>query len=125
MNAVAYNNLHPDVKPIFDRIVGAYRERMLLAWNVQDFMGVSRALDEGVTFIDLTDDQAAEWLAATDSVVESYVTRTVAAGYSEAEVRAWLAYYKDRTSYWIDKQAELGIISAVGPPKLRPEAWAR
>ena len=123
MNAVAYNNLHPDVKPVFDRLVGVYRERQILGWNVQDFYGVQKALENGVEFIDLDDAEIARWQAALGSVTEDYVSRTVATGFSEAEVRSWIKYIQDRSAYWTAKQAEYGIVSAVGPPEVRPEYW--
>ena len=123
MNAVAYNNLHPDVKPIFDRLVGVYRERQILGWNVQDFYGVQKALDNGVEFIELDDAEVARWQVACESINEAYVARTVAAGFSEAEVRSWIKYIRDRSVYWTAKQVEYGIISAVGPPEVRPENW--
>lgn len=125
MNAVAYNNLHPDVKPIFDRLVGVYRERQILGWNVQDFYGVQKALENGVEFIELDDAEVARWQAACESINEAYVARTVAAGFSEAEVRSWIKYIRDRSVYWTAKQVEYGIVSAVGPPEVRPEYWVR
>jgi len=125
MNAVAYNNLHPDVKPIFDRLVGVYRERQMLGWNVQDFYGTQKALENGVEFIDLDDAEVARWQAACEPVIEDYVARTVAAGFSEAEVRSWIKYIRDRAVYWTAKQTEYGIVSAVGPPEVRPEYWVR
>ena len=41
-------------------------------------------------------------------------------GYSESEVKSWLAYIDERTQYWLKTQIPLYIKSPTGPPEIRP-----
>ncbi len=120
MNKDKYNSLPPDIRQIFDELSGVYRERMALMWNSIDFVGKNFALSKGVEFIDLTSAEAAVWKKATAPVIEDYVKKMAASGFSEAEVRAWLAYLDERIKYWSSKQVKLFIKSPTGPPEMRP-----
>jgi len=120
MNKDKYNSLPPDIKLIFDELVGEYKERFLLVWNAIDFMGKEHGQSLGVEFIDLSDAEAARWVAAVQPVIDNYVTKMVEAGYTEAEVRGWIEYLKERADYWTQKQIEYRIPSVAGPPEVRP-----
>jgi TRAP-type C4-dicarboxylate transport system substrate-binding protein len=119
MNKDSYNNLPTDIKLIFDELVGEYKERFLLVWNAIDFMGKEYAESLGVQFFDLTDAEAARWQAAVAPVIEDYVAKMVAAGYSETEVRGWIDFLRERADYWTTKQIEYRIPSVAGPPEVR------
>jgi len=120
MNKNSYDKLPSDIKPIFNKLVGEYKERFLLVWNSIDFMGKEFGLDQGVEFIDLSEAEAARWQAAVEPVIDDYVARLVAAGYSEAEVRGWIEFLRERADYWTAKQIEYRIPSVAGPPEVRP-----
>ena len=62
------------------------------------------------------------WQAAVIPVIDDYVKRNVAKGFSEAEVRGWIKFLRERSDYWTRKQITLRIPSAAGPPEVRPEA---
>jgi hypothetical protein len=47
----------------------------------------------------------------------------VGKGFSESEVKGWIAYLNDRVKYWTAKQMEYKIPSPVGPAGMRPEAY--
>jgi TRAP-type C4-dicarboxylate transport system substrate-binding protein len=120
MNKDSYNKLPADIKPIFDKLVGEYKERFLLVWNSIDFLGKEFGLSQGVEFIDLSDAEAARWVAAVQPVIDAQVAKMVAAGYSETEVRGWINFLKERADYWTQKQIEYHITSVAGPPEVRP-----
>jgi TRAP-type C4-dicarboxylate transport system substrate-binding protein len=120
MNKDSYNNLPADVKPVFDKLVGEYKERFLLVWNAIDFLGKEYGESLGVEFIDLSDEEAARWVAAVQPVIENQVAKMVDAGYSEAEVRGWIDFLQERADYWTAKQIEYRIPSVAGPPEVRP-----
>ena len=122
MNKDSYNKLPSDIKAIFDTLVGEYKERTILMWNAIDFLGKETGLAQGVEFIDLTPDEAARWQAAVEPVIDDYIANMVAAGYSEAEVRGWIEFLRERSDYWTARQIEWRIPSAAGPPEVRPEA---
>jgi TRAP-type C4-dicarboxylate transport system substrate-binding protein len=119
MNKDSYNNLPTDIKIIFDKLVGEYKERFLLVWNAIDFMGKEYGESLGVVFSDLSDTEAARWVAAVQPVIDNYVTNMVAAGYSETEVRGWIDFLRERADYWTTKQIEYRIPSVAGPPEVR------
>jgi TRAP-type C4-dicarboxylate transport system substrate-binding protein len=122
MNKKSYEKLPADIKPIFDKLVGEYKERYILMWNAIDFVGEKFGLEHGVEFIDLPPAEIKKWQAAVEPVFDNYVKTMVGKGYSEAEVRGWIKFLHDRAEFWKQKQIELRIPSAVGPPELKPKA---
>jgi len=122
MNKDSYKKLPPDIRAIFDTLVGEYKERYILMWNAIDFIGKKFGLSKGVEFIDLPPSELPKWQAAVEPVFDDYVKRMVGKGYSEAEVRGWITFLRERSEYWTEKQITLRIPSAVGPPEVRPEA---
>ncbi len=119
MNQDSYNNLPADIQAIFDELVGEYKERFLLVWNSIDFLGKEYGESLGVEFYDLSDEEAARWVAAVEPVIDTYVANMVAAGYSETEVRGWIDFLRERADYWTQKQIDYRIPSVAGPPEVR------
>jgi TRAP-type C4-dicarboxylate transport system substrate-binding protein len=122
MNKNSYKKLPPDIKSVFDTLVGEYKERYIMTWNAIDFIGKGFGLKKGVEFIELPPGELPRWQAAVQPVFDDYVKRMVKKGFSESEVRGWIAYLKERSDYWTKKQITLRIPSAAGPPEVRPEA---
>ena len=122
MNKNSYNKLPPDIRAIFDTLVGEYKERYILTWNSIDFVGKKFGLSKGVEFIELPPSEIPKWQAAVEPVIDGYVKRLVGKGYSEAEVKGWIKFLRERSDYWTKKQIGLRIPSAAGPPEVKPEA---
>jgi TRAP-type C4-dicarboxylate transport system substrate-binding protein len=122
MNKNSYKKLPADIKPIFDKLVGEYKERYILMWNAIDFVGEKAGKAKGVEFIDLPTSEMKRWQEAVKPVFDNHVKAMVGKGYSEAEVRAMIKFLYDRAEFWKGKQVELRIVSAVGPPELKPQA---
>ena len=122
MNKNSYAKLPPDIKAIFDKLVGEYKERYILMWNSIDFVGKAFGLKKGVEIIELPPSEYPKWRAAVKPVIDNYVNK-MADKYSVAEARAWVKFLEDRTKYWTEKQKTWRIPSAVGPPELKPEAY--
>jgi hypothetical protein len=79
-------------------------------------------MEKGVEFIDLSPSEAARWKAAVEPVINNYVKNMVGKGFSEAEVKGWIKFLRDRVEYWTKKQIALRIPSVAGAPELKPEA---
>jgi TRAP-type C4-dicarboxylate transport system substrate-binding protein len=122
MNKKSYEKLPADIKPIFNKLVGEYKERYILMWNAIDFVGEKAGKAKGVEFIDLSPAEMKRWQAAVEPVFGDYVKTMVGKGFSEAEVKGWIKFLHDRAEFWKGKQMELRIPSAVGPPELKPQA---
>jgi TRAP-type C4-dicarboxylate transport system substrate-binding protein len=122
MNKNSYNKLPADIKPIFDKLVGEYKELYILMWNAIDFLGKAFGLAKGVEIIELPPSELPKWQAAVLPVIDDYLKRMVGKGYSEAEVKGWIKFLRERSDFWLKKQISLRIPSAVGPPELKPEA---
>jgi hypothetical protein len=122
MNKNSYKKLPPDIKAVFDTLVGEYKERYILMWNSVDFNGKAFGLSKGVEFIELPPSELQKWHAAVKPVIEGYVKKMVDKGFSEAEVRGWIKFLRERIDYWTKRQIALRIPSIAGPPELKPEA---
>ena len=125
MNKKSYNKLPPDIRTIFDTLVGEYRQLYQLNWNSVDFTGKAFGKEKGVEFIELSEEEAARFVAAVDPVIENYVKTMTGKGFSESEVRGWIAFIRDRIDYWTQRQIALRIPSIAGPPELKPEAFGQ
>lgn len=121
MNKDSYRKLPAEIKPIFDTLVGEYKEQYVLMWNAVDFAGKEYGVEKGVEFIELSKDEMARWKAAVEPVIESYVKNMVSKGYSETEVRGWVKFLRDRIDFWTKKQIALRIPSPSGPLEMKPE----
>ncbi len=106
MNKNSYNKLPPDLKEIFDDLCGEYRERFALMWNEIEFGGKSFGKSKGIEFIDISGEEAERWVKAVQVVVEDQVKRLVEKGFSESDVRSWIAYLKERNEFYAKKQEE-------------------
>ena len=120
MNKKSYAKLPPDIKEIFDQLCGEFKERFALMWNLIDAEGKEFAIKKGVKIIELSPKEVVRWKKATASVVEDYVKEMVGKGHSEAEVRGWIKFLRERIDYWTAKQIELRIKSPTGPAEMRP-----
>ena len=122
MNKNSYKKLPADVKPIFDELVGEYKERFILMWNAIDFVGKQFGIKKGVEIIELPESEMARWKAAVQPVIDGYAEK-MAKDYSVAEVKAWVKFLRDRSAYWHEKQKAWRIPSTVGPADIQPEAY--
>ncbi len=120
MNKRSYDKLPPDLKEIFDELCGEYKEKFALMWNSLDFDGKDFAAEKGVEIIQLSADEVAQWKKVTDPVIDGYVTDMTQKGYSENEVRDWIAFLRERIDFWTAKQMDLRIKSPTGPDEMRP-----
>lgn len=122
MNKESYRKLPADIKPIFDNLVGEYKEQYILMWNAVDFAGKEYGVEKKVEFIELSGDEVARWKAAVDPVIDSYIKTMTGKGHTEAEVRGWIKYLRDRIDFWTKKQIAYRIASPAGPPEIKPES---
>jgi TRAP-type C4-dicarboxylate transport system substrate-binding protein len=122
MNKNSYKKLPPSIKDIFDQLVGEYNERFQLMWNSIDFLGKEEGLKKGVQFIELPPNEVERWKAAVEPVITNYVKTMVGKGFSEAEVKGWIKFLRDRIDYWTKVQIAWRIPSVNGPAELKPEA---
>jgi len=123
MNQNSYNKLPPDIKSIFDTLVGEYKERYIIMWNAIDFIGKSFGVEKGVEFIELPPSELPKWQKAVEPVLDNYVERMTKKGFAETEVRGWINFLREKSKYWTEKQITLRIPSAAGPPEVKPEAY--
>lgn len=119
MNKKKYDKLPADLKEILDELSGEYKEKFALMWNSIDFAGKDYAVEKGVEFISLNDDQIAKWKAIGDTVIDSYIKDMASKGYKESEINGWISYLKERIAYWTEKQKEYRIQSPTGPEGIK------
>jgi TRAP-type C4-dicarboxylate transport system substrate-binding protein len=122
MNKRKYNSLPPDLKEVVDTLSGEYQERYALMWNGIETAGKAFGLTKGVTYFELSDQEAARWVKAVEPVVANYIKKMTGKGYSESEVKGWVDFQRDRIKYWTAMQMTYKIPSPTGPAGMRPEA---
>ncbi|MGD9045465.1 MAG: TRAP transporter substrate-binding protein [Desulfobacterales bacterium] len=106
MNKNSYKKLPPDLKEIFDDLCGEYRERYALMWTQIEYGGKNFGGSKGMEFIDITGEEGERWAKAVEVVVENQVKKMVGKGFSESDVRSWIAFLKERNEYYAKKQKE-------------------
>ena len=125
MNQKSYDKLPRDLQQLVDVMSGEYQERYALMWNEIDMAGKAFGKTKGMEYIELSDQEAARWQKAVEPVIADYIKSMVSKGYTEAEVKSWIAYMKERINYWTEKQMEYNIPSPTGPAGMRPEAYVQ
>lgn len=123
MNKNSYNKLPRDLQSLVDVLSGEYQERFALMWNEIELVGKAFGKTKGMTYRELSDQEAARWQKAVQPAFSKYIKMMVSKGFSESEVRSWIAYMQERIKYWTAKQIEYKIPSPTGPAGMRPEAY--
>lgn len=111
MNKSKWDSLPADLQQIFMDVVAKYQDESALGWNLINVEGFQTAIAQGAEFITPSDEEAARWQEAVQPVIENYVTKMVEKGFSEQEVREWIAFIKERVAYWTEQQAAQNIPS--------------
>ncbi len=117
MNKDTWNKLPADVKKVFDEY--PFEDQLAASWNDIDIDGKNLGRDKKLNFIQLSPAESQQWIKAAETVIDKYVKNMVSQGYSEAEVRGWIKYARERIDYWTRKQRELKIKSSTGPDGMR------
>lgn len=111
MNKRSYEALSPQLKTVVDEVSAEYQERFALMWNDVDLEGKAFARDKGVTYVELSAQEAARWQKAVEPVLSDYVKTMVDKGYPAAESQRWIAFLRSRIEYWSAQQASRDIPS--------------
>jgi TRAP-type transport system periplasmic protein len=109
MNKGKWDKLPADIQKIFDEVSLEFREKYAMAAQELDIDGVALMKKHGGQMIALSDAEAKRWEQAVAPVLTDYKKELVAVGYTQAEVDAYLAFIKERTGYWTQKEKERGI----------------
>ena len=125
MNKNSYNKLPRDLQDLVDTLSGEYQERFALMWNEIELVGKAFGAQQGVKYFEYSDQEAAKWQKAVEPVIAKSIKSMVARGFTESEVKGWIAYMKERNKYWLQKQIEYRIPSPTGPAEVRPENIAK
>jgi hypothetical protein len=80
-----------------------------------DLDGIDFAKKKGLEIIQLPPEELARWKNVAEPVIEGYVKDMISKGYSEGEIRGWIAFLRERIKYWTEKQIRYYIKSATGP----------
>ena len=89
-----------------------FREKYAVAAQELDIEGVALLKEHGGQMISLSEAEAKRWEQAVAPVVTDYKKELVSLGYTQAEADAYLAFIKERTAYWTQKEKEKGIARA-------------
>ncbi|MBO8140730.1 MAG: TRAP transporter substrate-binding protein [Firmicutes bacterium] len=119
-NKDAWNSLPEDIRNIItDYIENEFRDKLAMMWNDIDIEGYEYAVNAGLEFIELSDEELNRWQTLANRVIQDYINAMVSRGYSEADLRERIAFVRERIAYWTAEQAARGIKSPTGPPEVR------
>ena len=119
MNKRSYDRLPDDIKVIFDKLCGEYKEQFALSWNASDFPGEAFGKEKGVEYIELPEGEFNRWIDAVQPVMDAYVKDMVSKGFDEKEVRSWIEFLNKRKTELLALQKQMHIKSTTGPPEVR------
>lgn len=125
MNQKSYDGLPPDLKKVVDSVSAEWVEQFARMWNNIDLEGKAHGAENGVSYHELSPQEAARWQKAMDPVIDNWVKTMTGKGHQEAEVRGWIAFLRERIKHWTTKQIEAKIPAATGPMELRPETLGK
>lgn len=119
MNKAKYDGLPADVKAVFDKVSEEWVDKSALMSNNTDVVGAQFSKEKGMTFIDLSPEEAKRWRDLVAPAADAYIQTMVGKGFSKQEVQGWLDYLKSRIDFWLKEQIKRGIKSPIGPPEIR------
>jgi TRAP-type transport system periplasmic protein len=111
MNKNKWNALPADVKKVMSQVASEAFEKQAVLWNSMDIEGRDVFKAAGGQIIDLSDAEAAKWIKAVQPIFGAYKKNMVSKGFKEAEVDGWLAYIKERITYWKAEEKKRGVAS--------------
>ncbi|MGQ9824519.1 MAG: TRAP transporter substrate-binding protein DctP [Desulfotomaculales bacterium] len=111
MNKKKWDSLPPDIQKIFTEVSAKYQEESAVGWNKINVEGFQTAIARGAEFITLPPEEAARWKAAVQPVIDNYVSKMVAKGFPEQQVKEQIAFIKERIAYWEQQQKAQNIPS--------------
>jgi TRAP-type C4-dicarboxylate transport system substrate-binding protein len=111
MNKKKWDSLPPDIQKIFTEVSAKYQEESAVGWNKINVEGFQTAIAQGAEFITLPPEEAARWKAAVQPVIDNYVSKMVAKGFPEQQVKEQIAFIKERIAYWEQQQKAQNIPS--------------
>ncbi len=119
MNKNTWNSLPADVQEIITKYVEEeFIEKLAKMWNDIGIEGKRYAIKEGFEIYVVPENELPVWKEKAEKVINDYIDKMVAKGYSKNEITGWMDFIKERTEYWLNKQIELGIKSETGPPEV-------
>ncbi|MGB9886189.1 MAG: TRAP transporter substrate-binding protein [Moorellales bacterium] len=122
MNRSKWDSLPPDIQEAIIKYVDQeYLEKLAKMWNDIDLAGKQYAIEAGYEIIELPENELARFRQAAEKVIVTYTKNMSAAGYSEAEIKGWIDFVRQRIDYWLEKQKEMGLKSSTGPAEVRAE----
>jgi len=111
MNKNKWNGLPPDIQKIFTEVASETREKQAALWDSMDIEGRDLFTTVGGEIIGLSEDEAAKWIKAVESVIGDYKKSMASKGYKEAEVDEWLKHINERIAYWKKEQKNRALAS--------------
>jgi TRAP-type C4-dicarboxylate transport system substrate-binding protein len=109
MNKKKYNSLPEDVKKVISDVNAEWIEKTAQGWNEIDFVGAEYFKSQGGEFIYLSDEEAKNWIAKIQPIIDQYIADMVKLGHSESELRNREKWIKENIADLIKEQKSLGI----------------
>jgi len=101
MNKDKWDSLPGDIKEIFTEVSEEWIEKHAKVWTYYDKVGIDYFLSfEGRELIELSPEEMARWVEATQPLIDEYIEDKTAMGLPAADYQEYLL---ERTKYWAKK----------------------
>ncbi|MGD9124626.1 MAG: TRAP transporter substrate-binding protein [Desulfarculaceae bacterium] len=109
MNKKKYDSLPPKIKKLFDQVSKEWIEKAAWGWNIIDLEGARFFRKKGGKVIDLSDAEAAKWVAAVQPVIAKYTKDMEAKGIKGSVIKERLSFIKDSVRKFTARQKAKNI----------------
>jgi TRAP-type C4-dicarboxylate transport system substrate-binding protein len=109
MNKNKWNGMPPDVQKVLTEVAFEAKEKQAALWNEMDIEGRDTFKTAGGQLFDVSDAEAAKWVAKVGPVMAAYKTNMASKGFNEADVDGWIKYIKERIGHWRGEEKKRGI----------------
>jgi TRAP-type C4-dicarboxylate transport system substrate-binding protein len=101
INKDKWNSLPEDIQDIFTEVSQEWIEKHGMVWTYYDKVAIDYFLTfPGRELIELSPEEMARWVAATEPLIDEYIREKTAPGFPAADYEAYLL---ERTEYWAER----------------------
>lgn len=109
MNKAKWEKLPEDVKKVLNEVASQFKDKYAVASNAIDIEGRDYLKKFGGQLIPLSKEEVNRWVSAAAPTIEKHTNELEGKNYTKGDIKAYVNFIKERTTYWTKKEKELKI----------------